>query len=562
LIGQFSLLNSQDRDAKVPSVSDMQAIKPTLAPPARSHDLLQALTSALEILGTARDPTAALTESFQHASRAFGAEKALLLRVRATDPLELESIRASGLEFEQVKACLSGQPVEGVSSSRIRRAVATGALQLVENSQFEGANAGQTGSLRGRPHSVLCAPVTDPWTKAPLAVLYFQTRPGPGGYTPEDVPFLQGYATTLGHAFGLFLTSEQRYRELEEEWKRLQRDRPDHAPELIGDSEEIARLREELHETYLPATAAHQPRPILLLGETGTGKDLVARYLHYYSPARGRAPFVEYNCAGLSGELVQTTLFGHVRGAFTGATETAQGLFRSADKGTLFLDEIGELPPQGQELLLKVLDHWTVRPVGDTRSYEVNVQLLCATNRDLAAVVREGRFRHDLYQRLKALTIRLTPLAQRPGDIRPLLAHFLAQAEKGLQKRTRGLTPAALRALLAYAWPGNIRELAGVSWALVTHCRAGAEIEVEDVRRHCPDVLSQPRRDRVRFAEEEVTGSFRDARSRFERDFLVHRVELHRWNVPEAARSMGLSAATLYRYLQRHGLRQGDERTT
>jgi transcriptional regulator with GAF, ATPase, and Fis domain len=542
-------------------MSDNRAVKPGgAAPSARSHDLLQALTSALEILGTARDPTAALTESFQHVSRAFGAEKALLLRVRSADPLELESIRASGLEFEQVKACLSGQPVEGVSPSRIRKAVETGQPQLVENSQFEGKSAGETGSLQGRPHSVLCAPVTDPWTKAPLAVLYFQTRPGPLAYTPDDLPFLQGYATALGHAFGLFLTSEQRYRELEDEWKRLQRDRPDRAPELIGDSEEVARLREELHETYLPATAAHHPRPILLLGETGTGKDLVARYLHYYSPARARAPFVEYNCAGLSGELVQTTLFGHVRGAFTGATESSAGLFRAADKGTLFLDEIGEMPPQGQELLLKALDHWTVRPVGDTRTYEVDVQLLCATNSDLAAVVREGRFRHDLYQRLKALTVRLTPLAQRPGDVRPLLAHFLAQAEKGLQKRTRGLAPAALRALLSYGWPGNVRELSGVAWALVTHCRPGAEIEVDDVRRHCPDVLSQPRRDRVRFADEEVTGSFRDARARFERDFLVHRVELHRWNVPEAARSMGLSAATLYRYLQRHGLRQGDGR--
>jgi DNA-binding NtrC family response regulator len=528
--------------------------------PERSHDLLRALTSALEILGSARDATAALTESFAHAARAFGAEKALLLRVRSTSPLELESIRASGLTFDEVKACLQGLPVPGVSASRIRGAVETGEPQLVENSQFDGKQASETGSLSGRPHSVLCAPVTDPWTRAPLALVYFQTRPGPAGYTQADLPFLRGYATALGHAFGLFLTSEQRYRELEEDWKRLQREGRGQAPEIIGDSEEMGRLRAELSETYLPATAARRPRPMLVLGDTGTGKDLVARYLHYYSPSRSRAAFVECNCAGLTGELVQTTLFGHVRGAFTGATESSQGLLRAADKGTLFLDEIGEMPPAGQELLLKVLDHWTVRPVGDTRTYDVDVQLLCATNRDLAAVVREGRFRHDLYQRLKALTIRLTGLAQRPGDLRPLLAHFLAQAEKGLQKRTRGLTPAALRALLSYGWPGNVRELSGVAWALVTHCRPGAEIEVEDIRRHCPDVLSQPRRDRVRFADEEVTGSFRDARARFERDFLVHRVELHRWNVPEAARSMGLSAATLYRYLQRHGLRQGDPR--
>ena len=542
-------------------MSPLHPVRADGAASPRSHHLLQALTSALQILGTARDPTAALTESFAHASRAFGAEKALLLRVRARDPLELERVHATGLEFDEVKACLLGQPVEGVSPSRIRRAVDSGQPQLVENSQFESQPAGETGSLRGRPHSVLCAPVTDPWTRSPLAVLYFQTRPGPQGYTPEDLPFLQGYATALGHAFGLFLGSEQRYRDLEEDWKRLQRDRPGPAPEIIGDSEEIGRLREQLHEVYLPATAAHRPRPILILGETGTGKDLVARYLHYYAPTRARAAFVEYNCAGLSGDLVQTTLFGHVRGAFTGATDSARGLLRAADKGTLFLDEIGELPPSGQELLLKVLDHWTVRPVGDTRTYEVDVQLLCATNRDLAAAVRAGRFRHDLFQRLKALTIRLTPLAHRPGDIRPLLAHHLAEAEKRLKKRTRGLAPEALRVLLAYGWPGNVRELSGVAWALVTHCRAGAEIGLDDVRRHSPDVESERSGPRTVLAEETVDGSFRDARDRFEREFIVHRLELHHWNVPEAARSLRLSAATLYRYLIRHGLRQDETRT-
>jgi DNA-binding NtrC family response regulator len=539
-------------------MTETRVATPPAAPVPRRPDLLPALTSALEILGTARDPTAALTESFQHAARAFGAEKALLLQVRAPAPLALESLRSSGLDPEHVAACVSGRPVDGVSASRIRLAVETGETQLVENSQLDGKDVLETGSLRGRPHSVLCAPVSDPWTRTPLAVLYFQTTPGPHGYSSEDLPLLRGYATALGHAFGLFLTGEQRYRKLEEDKNRLEQDRPGPGPELIGDSEEVGRLREELHETYLPATAVRQPRPILLQGATGTGKDLVARYLHHYSPTRGRGPFIDCNCSSLSGDLVATTLFGHVRGAFTGATDNAQGLFRAAEQGTLFLDEIGEMPRVGQDMLLKVLDRWSVRPVGDTHTYEVDVQLVCATSRDLAAAVREGRFRHDLYQRLKALTIRLPPLCERPGDLRPLLTHFLAQAERALQKRTRGLTAAALRALLAYAWPGNVRELQGVAWALVTHGRPGMEIGLEDIRRHSPDVLSTPASGGVRFAQDEVEGSFRQARARFERAFLVHRVELHHWNVPEAARSLGLSTATLYRYLQRHGLRQGD----
>jgi two-component system response regulator HydG len=526
---------------------------------ARSHDLLQALTSALQVLGSARDENAALVESFDHAARAFGAEKALLLRVRSLAPLELESIRSFGLDFEQVQACVSGRSIEGVSPSRIRRAVESGQPQLVENSQFEGRQAAETGSLSARPYSVLCAPISDPWTRAVLAVLYVQTSPGPRAYTTDDLPFVQGYATALGHVFGLFLDGERRYGQLEDEWKRLQRDRGGLAPEIIGDSEEMSRLRAQLSETYIPGTDARPPRPILILGATGTGKDLVARYLHYYSPARGRGPFVEYNCAGLSGELAQSTLFGHVRGAFTGATDSTAGLFRAAHKGLLFLDEIGQMPARGQELLLKVLDHWLVQPVGDTRSHPVDVQLVGATNRDLGEEVAAGRFRHDLYQRLKALSIRLTPLATRPGDIRPLLTHFLAQSEKSLKKRTRGLTADALRALLAYRWPGNVREVAGICGALVTHARPGQEIDIEHVRKHCPEVLSGSDAAAARRADEDVSGSFHEARARFEREFFVERLELHRWNVPETARSMGISAATLYRYLQRHGLRQSDD---
>ncbi len=527
---------------------------------ARSAGLLKAVTRALEVLGSAGDDVGALAESFDRAASAFAAEKALLLRVKGGEGGEraLECLRSVGLSLEQVRACVGGESIEGVSASRIRRAIETLETQLVENSQLDDLHPEQTGSLRSRPHSVLCVPVIDPYTRAVLALLYFQTAAGRGGYTAADLPHARGYATALGHAFGLFFTGERRYRALEEDWRRLQRERPGEAPEIIGDSEETQRLREELNDVYLPALEATTPRPILILGETGTGKDLVARYLHYYAATRGRGPFVEYNCAGLSGDLAQSALFGHVRGAFTGATGSASGLFRAAHQGVLFLDEIGALPPQGQELLLKVLDRWVVQPVGEARSYTVDVQLLCATNRDLAASVKDGRFRHDLYQRLKALTIRLAPLAERPGDLLPLISHFLAHAEKAAKKRTRGLAPEALRLLLTYTWPGNVRELAGVCTALVTHARPGEIIAAPAVRERCPEVLDPGHHSDSRFAEALIEGPFYEARARFERDFFVSRLEIHGWNVPEAARSMGLSSATLYRYLQRHGLNRGD----
>jgi transcriptional regulator with GAF, ATPase, and Fis domain len=526
----------------------------------RSAELLKALTRALEVLGAAGDEVGALAESFDRAASAFAAEKALLLRVRRGEGEErtLECLRSVGLSLAQVRACVGGESLEGVSASRIRQAIETLEAQLVENSQFEGQGAEQTGSLRGRPHSVLCVPVSDPYTRTVIAVLYFQTAAGHGGYTAVDLPPARAYAMALGHAFGLFFTGERRYRALEEDWRRLQRERAGEAPEIIGDSEGTQRLRDELNDIYLPALEATTPGPILILGETGTGKDLVARYLHYYSATRGRAALIEYNCAGLSGDLAQSTLFGHARGAFTGATGSAPGLFRAAHQGVLFLDEIGALPPQGQDLLLKVLDRWVVQPVGEARSHPVDVQLLCATNRDLAAAVKTGAFRHDLYQRLKSLTIRLVPLAQRPGDLLPLVSHFLAQAEKTIKKRTRGLAPDALRLLLTYTWPGNVRELAGVCLALVTHARPGEVIAAAAVRERCPEVLDPGHHADERFAEALIAGPFYEARTRFERDFFVNRLEIHGWNVPEAARSMGLSAATLYRYLQRHGLKRAD----
>jgi DNA-binding NtrC family response regulator len=523
----------------------------------RSRELLSALSQALQILGSARDETEALSASFGHAARAFSAEKALLLRVRSLAPLEFEALHSEGLEAEQVEALVTGAPIEGVSPTQIKRAIEARQVQVVENSQLEGHAASLTASLKGRPHSVLCGPVLDPWTKTVLAVLYFQTRPGPRGYAPADAPFLDAYAIALGHAFGLFLDSERRYRRLEADWRRLQVPDARGAPEILGDSEDMARLRVELVETFLPATAASPPRPILILGETGTGKDLVARYLHAYSTSRSQGPFVEANCAGLSGELAQATLFGHTRGAFTGAVDAAAGLFRSAHRGTLFLDEVGDLPPRGQELLLKVLDQWTVQPLGESRSYPVDVLLLAATHRDLAKEVQAGRFRHDLYHRLKPLSIRLTPLRERRGDIRPLLSHFLAQAEQSLKKRTRGLSSEALRAFLAYSWPGNVRELAGVAAALVAHGRAGEAIDLESVRRRCPELVEGESPGGASLADEQISGSFKQARVRFERDFFLQRLELHRWNMTDAAQSLGISVATLYRYLQRHGLSRG-----
>jgi transcriptional regulator with PAS, ATPase and Fis domain len=286
-------------------------------------------------------------------------------------------------------------------------------------------------------------------------------------------------------------------------------------------------------------------------GESGTGKELVARYLHHYSTKRSRGPFKDFNCAGLRGDLAESKLFGHAKGAFTGAIADAPGLFRSANNGVLLLDEVGELPPEGQALLLRVLETRTCQPVGETKAFPVDVQVVLATNRKLDQEVAAGRFRQDLYYRVKGFQVELTPLrdARRLADIRPLLSHHLAKQERALNKKTAGLTRDARHVLLHFSWPGNVRELASVCSVLVTHVSPGAPIDVEDIRRWCPDVLSGPRNPNPEAYLESEDATYGEAIRAFRKRLILDRLDRHGGSAVEAAASLEISAPTLYRYL-------------
>lgn len=203
---------------------------------------------------------------------------------------------------------------------------------------------------------------------------------------------------------------------------------------------------------------APTPSTVLLLGESGVGKEVAARALHQMSP-RGLRPFVPVNCAAVSADLMESELFGHVKGAFTGASESRNGLFYYASGGTLFLDEIGELPPALQTKLLRVLEERTIRPVGSTREVPVDVRVVAASNRDLRAEVAAGRFREDLFYRLEVLTLTIPPLRQRREDVPVLAAHFSALLAARLGLPPLPITPEVAARLAAYAWPGNVREL-------------------------------------------------------------------------------------------------------
>jgi transcriptional regulator with GAF, ATPase, and Fis domain len=416
-----------------------------------------------------------------------------------------------------------------------------------------------TASLAGGGHSVLCAPVLEPLTGTVLAVLYFQNHGLKRAFTPAHWSWLASYATALSHGFGMHLETERRIGELQENARSLRTQLEEGVPEIVGESEATRKLRGFLHVTLIPEVMDRpQGKPILLLGPSGTGKDQIARYLHFYSETRNRAPFLPFNCAGMgAGELTKSVLFGHVRGAYTGATEARPGLFREANKGVLFLDEIGDLSIDRQAELLRVIQECRVTPLGSSRSTPVDVQLVIATNRDLEAEVKARRFREDLYYRIAVHVIRLAPLASpsRLGDVRPLLTHFIAVQEAQSKKKIAGLTPEALGALLAYSWPGNIRQLINACSVLVAYARRGAWITLDDVTTHCPYVVDPgARRPDAALVSADSEATFKDAALAWEREFLKERLLAYGGNQTKAAHSLGFDYSTLLRKMARCGL--------
>jgi transcriptional regulator with PAS, ATPase and Fis domain len=288
---------------------------------------------------------------------------------------------------------------------------------------------------------------------------------------------------------------------------------------------------------------AHRVAPtdstILITGETGSGKEMVAKLLHARSPRRDK-PFVVVECAALQEDLLQSELFGHERGAFTGADRAKAGLFEVANGGTIFLDEIGEVSPATQVKLLRVLDASTFRHVGGTAEIRVDVRVLAATNRDLPAMVRQGRFREDLYYRLSTIILTLPPLRERGGDVDLLANHFVAllNARHGLQRR---LSPETLSLLRLHDWPGNVRELLhAIERALVV--ATGEEIRPEDLPRAIrPDQGPSP----AGVFPGTLPSLEEMERAHIER--VLRSVDGHR---NSAARILGISERNLYRKLK------------
>ncbi|MFO7974370.1 MAG: sigma-54 dependent transcriptional regulator, partial [Candidatus Hydrogenedentota bacterium] len=246
---------------------------------------------------------------------------------------------------------------------------------------------------------------------------------------------------------------------------------------LVGKSRQMIKVYNAVRQIAPSKTT------VLIEGETGTGKDLVAQAIHNNSPRRD-APFVKLNCASIPEALVESELFGHVPGAFTGATQVRKGRFELADTGTLFLDEVGELSPALQSKLLRVLEHQQFERLGDSRTMAVDVRLIAATNRPLRQLVEHGDFRDDLYYRLRVVVIDIPALRERREDVPLLVRHFIREAGETNQKRIEGITRGAMDVLSRYDWPGNVRELRNIIEGMVAMARNGHTLDVDDVPQH------------------------------------------------------------------------------
>jgi two-component system, NtrC family, nitrogen regulation response regulator NtrX len=323
------------------------------------------------------------------------------------------------------------------------------------------------------------------------------------------------------------------------------------AGEMIGASPAMARVREMI------ARVAPTDARVMVTGESGTGKELVASAIHFGSPRRDR-PFVRVNCAAIPRDLVESEMFGHEKGAFTGATDRRIGRFELAHTGTLFLDEVGDLGAEAQAKLLRAIEAREIERVGGGKPIRVDVRIVSATNRDLTRAVAEGSFREDLLFRLNVIPIPIPPLRERPDDIPSLVAHFSALHRARTGRRPPQWSAGALALLAQYRWPGNVRELANIVERLAI-LHAGADVDESDVRAVLP-MGSGGRRAEAPLPDPSLRDeSLTETLDGHERTLIVRALSAAGGNVAEASRRLKTDRANLYRRMRRLGIPVGDE---
>ncbi len=499
----------------------------------RDRRNVESLLSTIAELHSMREPAEVLARIVDRAIQlAGGSRGAVLLAGEGKGTLEGIVVRdAEGRDLP---------PGEAVPRSLPARALAEGrAVVLTDADDPEQRGDATPSVVSGALRSVLAVPL--PSAGGPLGVLYVDSRRPADGFGPAELAFYEALAAQGAIALERSDRERRERRRLEDENVRLRA--------RLALAEPIGRSPLFLSALELVDRVAPTGIAVLFLGETGTGKEIFARRVHARGP-RPEGPFVVVDCGSIPANLVESELFGHVRGAFTGADEDRPGRFRSANGGTLFLDEVGELPLETQPKLLRALQERTVTPVGGV-PVGVDVRIVAATNRDLSSMASSGEFRADLYYRLAGAVVEIPALEKREDDVRLLAEAFLERFAAALGRPLVGFSRDALDRLRSHGWPGNVRELEHA-----VH-RAAVLAEPPLVRLHdlgLPGAEESVDSGAIGGETLPLPDARRLASDRFERDYLVEVLGRTEGNVTRAARLAGVSRQLLQRLMRRHGL--------
>jgi len=388
--------------------------------------------------------------------------------------------------------------------------------------------------------SIMCAPLICP--QKTLGILQIESKSKDYEFSKADLDLFTGIASQVAlliYSAELFDDLKRANERIASENKNLKKQQKVQSSfaNIIGKSEKLREVLEMVKKV------SNAPYSVLITGKSGSGKELIAKALHYNSSRSGQ-PFVVLNCAAIPRDLLESELFGYEKGAFTGATETKQGLFEVANKGTIFLDEIGDMHPHTQAKLLRVLQEKELQRVGGTKVIKIDVRVLAATNKDLKIAMSSGEFREDLFYRLNVVPVHIPPLCERKEDIPLLIAHFLESSCADVGKHAKGFAPEALTLLLNYSWPGNVRELKNVVERIVTLAPDDSILGVDML----PQEISN--KSTVQLQKYKSTGTLYEAQKQLEIEMIMDALKSADGNKSKAAELLGISRKVLYEKLE------------
>ncbi|HKQ97464.1 MAG TPA: sigma 54-interacting transcriptional regulator, partial [Candidatus Polarisedimenticolia bacterium] len=498
-----------------------------------AHRMLSTLFEITQVINSIHDPEELLDKVMDLAIESVGAERGLIFQP-TDDGGDMEPVVARNVERQTI--------TDATAYSRsILREAGRGRSILTHDAENDARFRDYRSVVRFRIRSLMCVPMN--LRGQVIGTVYVDTRAPGVVFTPEHLKFLEAFATQAASAVEnarLF----DRVRRENETLKQQITDRYGFE-NIVGRS---ARMRETF---VILARVAPSALPVLIRGESGTGKELVAKAVHLNSPRKAK-PFQSENCAALPDTLLESELFGHVRGAFTGAETNRKGLFEQADGGTLFLDEVGDMSLALQSKLLRVLQNGEIRPVGAESARKVNVRIVSATNRDLESMVRQKTFREDLYYRLKGVSVTLPPLRDRREDIPLLVDHFLGMLAKENGSKRLRFEAALLREMSRRVWPGNVRQLENSVYRLALFA-SGPVLTLEDAQQDTSFVEegSAP------LLSGTALGGSSGRPAPVTKDDLRKALDSVNGNRNEAAKLLGMSRATFFRRLKEHSAAAG-----